>query len=393
MLTLDDITLAGKRVLVREDFNVPIHNGIITDDSRIQAGLPTLERLLAAGAAVMVCSHLGRPEGEKFDPAFSLEPIAKALSTALKIHVRLIADWVDGVDVKPGELVLCENVRFNPGETENDQALSQKMAALCDVFVMDAFGTAHRAQASTVGVAEYAPIAVAGPLLTAEIEALKRALTKPTPPVVAVVGGSKISTKLKMLKKLLTKVDALIVGGGIANTFIAAKGYSVGKSLYEPDLISEAQQLMQMAEAAGKEIPIPIDVVVATEFSEHAKAITKPVDQVQPDEMILDFGPKTMALLVPKVQSAKTILWNGPIGVFEFEAFSKGTRAIAQAIAESHSFSIAGGGDTVSAIEEFGVHDSISYISTGGGAFLKFIEGKTLPAVSILEVRARTIRT
>lgn len=387
MLTLDDVDLAGKRVLVREDLNVPIQQGVITDDTRIQAALPTLERLLAAGAAVMVCSHLGRPEGEGINPEYSLAPVTQALSIALKTQVPLVKDWLNGVDVKPGQIVLCENVRFNPGEIENDPALSQKMAELCDIFVMDAFGTAHRAQASTVGVAEYAPIAVAGPLLMAEIEALKRALTKPTHPVIAIVGGSKISTKLLMLKKLLTKVDLLIVGGGIANTLIAAEGYKIGKSLYEPELINEAQELLEQAKRENKTIVIPSDVVVAQTFSADAKAEVKPLEALADNDMILDFGSDTLGRIESEIQKAKTILWNGPIGVFEFDAFAKGTERMAKAIAASHAFSIAGGGDTIAAIEKFGLHQGISYISTGGGAFLKFIEGKTLPAVSILEVK------
>lgn len=384
--TLDEVALEGRRVLVRQDLNVPIRDGVVTDDSRLRAALPTLQQLLAANAKVLVMSHLGRPKAGQFDPEASLAPVAARLGELLGRQVPVIRDWLDDTqDLAPGQLVLCENVRFNTGETENDEALSQRMAALCDVFVMDAFGTAHRAHASTHGVARFAPEAVAGPLLAAELEALGKALEAPARPMVAIIGGSKVSTKLTVLEQLTGKVDQLIVGGGIANTFIAAAGYPVGKSLMEQDLVATADALIKQAQAAGNEIPIPEDVVVATEFSENAKAMVKPVDAVAADEMILDVGPKTAAAYADRLRQAGTIVWNGPVGVFEIPAFSGGTKALALAIAESPAFSIAGGGDTLAAVAQYGVADQISYISTGGGAFLEFLEGRELPAVAVLD--------
>jgi phosphoglycerate kinase len=343
---------------------------------------------LEKGARVVLLSHLGRPEEGKFDPEFSLAPVAAKLSELLGKPVPLVADWLGGVTVKPGAVVLCENVRFNKGEKKDSEALARQMAALCDVFVMDAFGTAHRAEASTHGVAKYAPAACAGPLLVMELEALERALAKPARPLVAIVAGSKVSTKLTILESLLAKVDKLIVGGGIANTFLAATGVKVGKSLYEKDMLAIATRLLQQARQRGAEIPLPVDVVVAREFAATAHADVRPVDQVGDDEMILDIGPDTAELLGEVLKSAGTIIWNGPVGVFEIDQFGEGTRAIAQAIARSKAFSLAGGGDTLAAIEKYGVEDGISYISTGGGAFLEFVEGKTLPAVAMLEQRA-----
>lgn len=384
--TLDEVALAGRRVLVRQDLNVPIRDGVVTDDSRLRAALPTLQQLLAANAKVRVMSHLGRPKAGQFDPEASLAPVAVRLGELLGRQVPVIRDWLDDTqELAPGQLMLCENVRFNAGETENDEALSQRMEALCDVFVMDAFGTAHRAHASTHGVARFAPEAVAGPLLAAELAALGKALEAPARPMVAIIGGSKVSTKLTVLEQLTGKVDQLIVGGGIANTFIAAAGYPVGKSLMEQDLVATANALIKQAQAAGNEIPIPEDVVVATEFSENAKAMVKPVDAVAADEMILDVGPKTAAAYADRLRQAGTIVWNGPVGVFEIPAFSGGTKALALAIAESPAFSIAGGGDTLAAVAQYGVADQISYISTGGGAFLEFLEGRELPAVAVLD--------
>ena len=382
-----DISLDGKRVLIREDLNVPVSNGKISSDARILAALPTIRAALAANAAVMLMSHLGRPtEGQPTDE-FSLKPVADHLGKLLDRKVPLITDWIDGVDVEPGSVVLFENVRFLAGEIACDTGLSKKMAALCDIFVMDAFGTAHRAHASTCGVAEHAPIACAGPLLAAELEALGRALEEPARPLVAIVGGSKVSTKLSVLDALADIVDVLIVGGGIANTFIAADGHGVGKSLYEPDMLDTARELMKGGDGRA-EIPVPSDVVVADEFSADAGATHKAVEAVSGDELILDIGPDTLARFADIVQSAGTIIWNGPIGVFEFDRFGGGTKALAEAIAASDAFSIAGGGDTLAAIDKYGVADSISYISTGGGAFLEFVEGKTLPAVAMLEKRA-----
>jgi len=384
---MSDIDLSGKRVLIREDLNVPIKDGAVSSDKRITAALPTIKKALEAGAAVMVMSHLGRPtEGEAAEE-FSLAPVAAYLSEALGGEVALIKDWVDGVDVEPGKLALLENVRFNIGEKACDEELSKKMAALCDVFVMDAFGTAHRSQASTYGVAKYAAIACAGPLLQGELSALGKSLDNPARPMLAIVGGSKVSTKLQVLEALSTKVDQLIVGGGIANTFIAAEGHNVGKSLYEPDLVDEAKRLMAAAKAAGSDIPVPVDVVCAKEFSETAEAVIKDVDKVDDDDMILDVGPKTAAIFAAMAKKAGTIVWNGPLGVFEFDQFGEGTKTLGLAIAESNGFSIAGGGDTLAAVDKYSISDKVSYISTGGGAFLEFLEGNTLPAVAILEER------
>ena len=389
VLRMSELPLAGKRVLIREDFNVPVENGAVTSDVRIRAALPTLTRALDARAAVIVLSHLGRPEEGKPDPDLSLEPVAQRLRELLKRPVRFAKEWLDGVDAAPGEVVLCENVRFNKGEKKDDEALARRLARLCDVFVMDAFGTAHRAEASTHGVARFAPVACAGPLLAAELDALTRALENPARPLLAIVGGSKVSTKLTVLEVLLAKVDQLIVGGGIANTFIAAQGHSVGKSLYEPDLIDTARRLAERAQAEGRSIPVPTDVVVARELSADAKGTVRTVDRVGADEMILDIGPHTAAAFRDLIASAGTVLWNGPVGVFEHDAFGAGTRAIAEAIAASPAYSLAGGGDTLAAIDKYGVATDISYISTGGGAFLEFVEGKTLPAVAVLEARAR----
>lgn len=383
MLKMTDIDLTNKRVLIRVDFNVPIENGRITSDQRILAALPTIEFALKANAKIMLLSHLGRPKEGESQEEFSLAPVANYLSHALKQPVRLVQAWLEGVELNPGEIVLCENVRFCVGEKKDDAALAKKMARLCDVFVMDAFGTAHRAQASTHGVIQYAPIACAGPLLVKELEALHRCLQAPEHPVLAIVGGSKVSSKLPLLESLASKVDQLIVGGGIANTFLAAAGKPVGKSLYEPDLLEQANKLMQMTH-----IPLPVDVVVAQAFDDEASAQIKKVDDVADTDMILDIGPESAALLVPFIHQAKTIVWNGPVGVFEKPAFAEGSRVIAQAIAQSSAFSIAGGGDTLAAIDQFHLAEQISYISTGGGAFLEFLEGKTLPAVAALESRA-----
>jgi len=384
-----DVDLSGKRVLIREDLNVPVADGEVTSDARIRAALPTIKAALDAGAAVMLMSHLGRPTEGQADKAFSLQPVADRLAGLLDIKVPLVEEWIDGVDVEPGQVVLLENVRFLAGEKACDSELSQKMAALCDVFVMDAFGTAHRAQASTYGVAEYAAIACAGPLLSAELEALAKAMDKPRRPFVAIVGGSKVSTKLTVLDALADMVDCLIVGGGIANTFIAAAGHGVGKSLYEPDMLDTARALAANRDDKA-DIPVPTDVVVADEFSKDAAATNKVVEAVSADELILDIGPETSAHFAKLLAGAGTIIWNGPVGVFEFDQFGAGTKALAEAIAASDAFSVAGGGDTLAAIDKYGVADSISYISTGGGAFLEFVEGKKLPAVAILEERARS---
>ena len=382
-----DLDLKGQRVLIREDLNVPVEGGTITSDARIRASLPTIRAARDAGARVMLLSHLGRPKEGEFSAENSLAPVAARLGELLGAPVRLVSDWLDGIECAAGEVVLCENVRFNKGEKKGDEALSRRMAALCDIFVMDAFGTAHRAEASTHGVARFAPIACAGPLLVGELDALERALAKPARPLVAIVAGSKVSTKLTVLESLLSKVDQLIVGGGIANTFLAATGVAVGKSLHEPDMLDTARALLAQAKAKGTSIPLPTDVVVATEFSPTAIATTRAVDTVAADELILDIGPSTARSLATLLQSAGTILWNGPVGVFEFDSFAGGTRVIAEAIAGSSAFSLAGGGDTLAAIEKFGVESGISYISTGGGAFLEFVEGKTLPAVAALEAR------
>jgi phosphoglycerate kinase len=382
-----DLDLSGKRVLIRQDLNVPVKNGKVTSDIRIQASVPTIEKALEAGAAVMLLSHLGRPVEGQYDEDSSLRPVAERLSSLLGKPVRLEKDWLDGIEIKPGEVVLCENVRFNAGEEKNSDALGQKMAALCDIFVMDAFGTAHRAQASTHSVAKFAPVICAGPLLASELDALGKVLETPAKPLVAIVGGSKVSTKLTVLKSLLEKVDQLIVGGGIANTFIAAAGFPVGKSLYEPDLVEETKQLIEAAKQNGSDIPIPVDVVCAKEFSENAVATIKKIADVEADDLIMDTGPDTARQYAEILKSAGTIVWNGPVGVFEIDQFGNGTNSLATAIAESPAFSIAGGGDTLAAIDKYGINDKVSYTSTGGGAFLEFLEGKELPAVAILKSR------
>ena len=387
IIRMHEVDLAGKRVLIREDLNVPLKDGRVTSDARIEAALPTLRQALEAQAAVMVMSHLGRPEEGEYDPQFSLQPVADNLSAALGREVPLIRDWIDGVDVSPGDIALLENVRFLPGEKASDDGLSRRMAALCDVFVMDAFGTAHRAQASTYGVAKYAPVACAGPLLAAELDALGKALRDPARPVVAVIGGAKVSTKLTVLEALCGIVDELIVGGGIANTFIAAAGHPVGKSLHEPDMLDIARRLAADDQDRAR-IPLPVDVVTGDQFSADARGTVRPVDGVGAGELILDIGPETAAEYARIIANARTVIWNGPVGVFEFDRFGEGTRILAEAIAASSAFSIAGGGDTLAAIEKYGVGESISYISTGGGAFLEFVEGKTLPAVAILGERA-----
>jgi len=387
VIRMTDVDLAGKRVLIREDLNVPLIDGVISSDARIRAALPTIKAALAANAAVMIMSHLGRPVEGQADDKFSLQPVADHLSDLLELEVPLISNWIDGVDVDSGRVVLLENVRFLDGEKACDESLARKMAALCDIYVMDAFGTAHRAQASTYGVAEFAPIACAGPLLAAELEALGKAMSDPARPFVAIVGGSKVSTKLTVLDALAGMVDTLIVGGGIANTFIAAEGHNVGESLHEPDMLDTARELAAAGEGRAA-IPLPTDVVVATEFSADALAVSKAVDTVADGELILDIGPETATHFAEILAAAGTIIWNGPVGVFEFDAFGEGTRILAEAIASSDAFSVAGGGDTLAAIDKYGVADRISYISTGGGAFLEFVEGKTLPAVAMLEKRA-----
>jgi phosphoglycerate kinase len=388
IMKMSGLDLAGKRVLIREDLNVPVKDGAVTSDARIRAALPTIQAAVAAKAHVLVMSHLGRPEEGHFAEEFSLAPVAKRLSHLLGIPVNLKRDWLDGVTVGPGEVVLLENVRFNKGEKKNADELAKKMAALCDIYVMDAFGTAHRAEASTHGVAKYAPVACAGPLLVSELSALETALDKPARPLLAIVAGSKVSTKLTVLESLLTKVDQLIVGGGITNTFLAALGFTVGKSLHEPEMLDICKRLLEQSQKRGIVIPMPTDVVVAKEFSAKAEADVKPVGEVAADEMILDIGPDSADAMAKLIATAGTVLWNGPVGVFEFEQFGEGTRTLANAIARSKAFSLAGGGDTLAAIEKYGIEDSISYISTGGGAFLEFVEGKKLPAVDILERRA-----
>jgi len=392
IVRMTDLDLAGKRVLIRQDLNVPVSyehgaEGRVTSDQRILASLPTLRHALDAGAAVMVMSHLGRPTEGHFVESESLAPVARRLSELLGRDVPLVRDWVGGVDVAPGQLVLLENCRMNVGEKKDDDALAQAYAALCDVFVMDAFGTAHRAQASTHGVIRYAPVAAGGPLLMAELDALGKALDQPARPLLAIVAGSKVSTKLELLSSLVSKVDQLIVGGGIANTFIAALGHGVGKSLVEQDLVDTARKIMADAKARGAEIPVPVDVVVAPAFKADAPATVKRVDEVGPEDMILDIGPETAAQYATLVRKAGTVVWNGPVGVFEFDAFGKGTEALAHAIAASDAFSIAGGGDTLAAVDKYGIAGDVSYISTGGGAFLEFLEGKTLPAVAALDAR------
>ena len=384
VIKMTDLDLSGKRVFIRADLNVPVKDGKVTSDARIRATIPTLKLALEKGAKVMVTSHLGRPTEGEFKPEDSLQPVVDYLNEHLDVPVRLERNYLNGVDVKAGEIVVLENVRVNKGEKKNDPELSKKYAALCDVFIMDAFGTAHRAQASTYGVAEFAPVACAGPLLAAELDALGKALKEPARPMVAIVGGSKVSTKLEVLNSLSKIADQIIVGGGIANTFIAAAGHNVGKSLYEADLIPVAKEL-----AASTDIPVPVDVRVGTEFSETAPATEKSVTEVKDDESIFDIGDKSAEQLAEIIKNAKTVLWNGPVGVFEFPNFRKGTEIISHAIADSDAFSIAGGGDTLAAIDLFGIADKISYISTGGGAFLEFVEGKVLPAVEILEKREK----
>ena len=388
VIKMTDLELANKRVLIREDLNVPVKNGKITSDARLRAALPTLKLALEAGAKVMVMSHLGRPTEGEYNEEFSLQVVADYLAEALNKPVRVAKDYLDGIEVAAGELVVFENVRFNVGEKKNDEALSKKMAALCDVYVMDAFGTAHRAQASTHGVGQFAPIACAGPLLAGELEALGKALHNPARPLVAIVGGSKVSTKLTVLDSLSKIVDQLVVGGGIANTFIAAQGNNVGKSLYEADLMDEANRLTANAKENNGSIPTPTDVVVGKEFSETAVATLKNVADVNDDDMIFDIGPDSAKELAEIIKNAGTIVWNGPVGVFEFDQFGEGTKVIAQAIADSKAFSIAGGGDTLAAVDKYDIADKVSYISTGGGAFLEFLEGKKLPAVAMLEARA-----
>ncbi|WP_318389770.1 phosphoglycerate kinase [Enterobacter sp.] len=384
VIKMTDLDLAGKRVFIRADLNVPVKDGKVTSDARIRASLPTIELALKQGAKVMVTSHLGRPTEGEYNEEFSLLPVVNYLKDKLSSPVRLVKDYLDGVEVAAGELVVLENVRFNKGEKKDDEALSKKYAALCDVFVMDAFGTAHRAQASTHGIGKFADVACAGPLLADELEALGKALKEPARPMVAIVGGSKVSTKLTVLDSLSKIADQLIVGGGIANTFVAAQGHNVGKSLYEADLVDEAKRLLTTCD-----IPVPTDVRVATEFSETAAATLKSVNDIKDEEQILDLGDASAEKLAEILKNAKTILWNGPVGVFEFPNFRKGTEIVANAIADSEAFSIAGGGDTLAAIDLFGISDKISYISTGGGAFLEFVEGKVLPAVAMLEERAK----
>ncbi|SAL71985.1 phosphoglycerate kinase [Caballeronia arvi] len=381
--------VSGKRVFIRADLNVPQDDdGNITEDTRVRASVPAIKAALEAGAAVMVTSHLGRPTEGQFKPEDSLAPVAKRLSELLGRDVPLAADWVDGVNVQPGNVVLLENCRVNKGEKKNDDALAQKLAKLCDIYVNDAFGTAHRAEATTHGIAKYAPVACAGPLLSAELDALSKALGNPKRPLVAIVAGSKVSTKLTILKSLAEKVDQLIVGGGIANTFMLASGLKIGKSLAEGDLLNEAKEIIEQARTRGASVPIPSDVVTAKEFAATAKAQTKPVADVADDDMILDIGPDTAKALAAQLETAGTIVWNGPVGVFEFDQFGNGTKTLAQAIANSSAFSIAGGGDTLAAIAKYDIADKVSYISTGGGAFLEFLEGKKLPAVEVLESRA-----
>ena len=387
---MSDLDLRGKRVLIREDLNVPIDAGRITSTQRLDAALPTIKAARDAGARVMVISHLGRPKEGQFDEESSLAPVARWLGDRLGTPVRLVRDYLGGVDVAEGEVVVLENCRMNVGEGKDDEALSKKYAALCDVFVMDAFGTAHRAQASTHGVIRFAPKVAAGPLLSAELDALGKALEQPAHPLLAIVAGSKVSTKLTLLDNLIGKVDQLIVGGGIANTFIAAAGYGVGNSLYEPDLIDAAKKVIADAKRRGAEVPLPVDVVVAPEFSANAPATVKPVDAVTDGEMILDIGPETARRYAELIANAGTVVWNGPVGVFEFDAFGKGTETLARAIASSKAFSIAGGGDTLAAVDKYGIAADVSYISTGGGAFLEFLEVKELPAVAALKARSNS---
>jgi phosphoglycerate kinase len=391
VLQMSDLDLKGKRVLIRDDLNVAVKNGKIEGEARILASLPTIRAAMQAGGKVMLLSHLGRPVEGEFSPENSLAPVAARLSELLGVQVPLLADYLENAPrPENGQVALCENVRFNKGEKKDDETLGRKYAALCDIFVMDAFGTAHRAQASTHAVARFAPVACAGPLLHAELEALGRVMANAEHPLVAIIGGSKVSTKLTVLDSLSKIVDQLIVGGGIANNFIKAAGYEVGKSLYEPELVEEAVRLMKAAKAAGGEIPIPVDVIVGTAFSADSPAVLKKVAEVGPEDMILDIGPETSAMYATLLQKAKTIVWNGPVGAFEVDQFGKGTEALCKAVAASPAFSVAGGGDTLTAVEKYGVSKDISYLSTGGGAFLEFLEGKTLPAVAVLEERAKT---
>ncbi|HET9485561.1 MAG TPA: phosphoglycerate kinase [Xanthomonadales bacterium] len=387
-IRMTDVDLRDKRVLIREDLNVPVKDGKISSTQRLEAALPTIVAARDAGASVLILSHLGRPKEGTYDEAASLKPVADWLSQALGNQVPLVREYLDGIQAAPGQVVLLENCRMNVGEEADDEALAKRYAAMCDVFVMDAFGTAHRAQASTHGVAKFAPVACAGPLLAAELDALARALDQPKRPLLAIVAGSKVSTKLALLANLVSRVDQLIVGGGIANTFIAAAGHAVGKSLYEPDLLETAKRIVADARARGAEIPLPADVVVAPAFDAAAPATVKRIDSIAPGDMILDIGPETRADYAKRIAAAGTVVWNGPVGVFEFDAFGEGTRAVAEAIAASDAFSIAGGGDTLAAIEKYGVEEHIGYISTGGGAFLEFLEGRELPAVTILRQRA-----
>lgn len=389
VIKMTDLDLAGKRVLIRADLNVPVKNGKVTSDIRIRASLPTVEHAMKAGAKVMLMSHLGRPTEGEYNEEFSMAPVAASLTALLGKPVKLVKDWLQGVEMANGEVILCENVRFNKGEKKNNEDLAKQMASICDVYVMDAFGTAHRAEASTHGVGMHAPIACAGILLAEELDALGKALGNPARPLVAIVAGSKVSTKLTVLDSLSKIVDQLIVGGGIANTFIAAEGHNIGKSLYEADLVEEAKRLTSVAQAKGGSIPVPVDVVTGKEFKETTPAETKEVSAVADDDMIFDIGPKTAAQYTDILKNAGTIVWNGPVGVFEFDQFGGGTKALAEAIAASSAFSIAGGGDTLAAVDKYGVKDKISYISTGGGAFLEFLEGKTLPAVAMLEERSK----
>ena len=390
VLNMTDLDLAGQRVLIREDFNVPVKDGLVTSAKRIKAALPTINLALERGAKVILLSHRGRPVEGRHDQDLSLLPVAEYLESHCHLDVRLEKNWLDGIDVRAGEVVMCENVRFQAGEQDNDEHLSKKMAALCDIYVMDAFGTAHRSQASTCGVARHAPVACAGPLLVKELDMLDRSLTEPARPMVGIVGGSKVSTKLTILKSLLDKVDQLVVGGGIANTFLAAAGKPVGKSLYEKDLLGIAGDLLRESSLRNTDIPLPTDVVCATGVSDTAIATIKGVDDVEEEDMILDIGPDTSKRLADYLSDAGTIIWNGPLGMFELDAFSRGTEAVARAVADSPAFSIAGGGDTLAAVDRFDLEDQISYISTGGGAFLEYLEGKTLPAVDMLEHRARS---
>ncbi len=387
VLKMSDLELAGKRVLIREDLNVPIKEGKVSSDARIRAALPTIQQAMAQGAKVILMSHLGRPTEGEFDAQYSMQPVADYLADLLGCAVPVVAEWQNGVTLADGEVAILENVRFNPGEKKDAEELARAYAGLCDIFVMDAFGTAHRAQASTHGVAKYAPVACAGPLLAAELENLEKALANPARPMVAIVGGSKVSTKLTVLETLSDKVDQLIVGGGIANTFLAAAGYNVGKSLYEEDLIPQAKALMEKCD-----IPLPSDVITGKQFAENEPATLRPVENVGDDDMIFDIGPVSAAVLAAILRDAGTIIWNGPVGVFEFDQFADGTEEIAKAIAESSAFSIAGGGDTLAAVDKYGIAPQVSYISTGGGAFLEYVEGKELPAVAVLEQRAADAR-